>query len=167
MVRKAMSKIYVIMGVCGCGKTTVGEALSEAKGGEFIEGDAYHSEANVEKMRSGTALSDGDRQGWLESLAEAIRESAERTDWCFVGCSALKESYRDVLRTGDPELKFIYLHGTQEVLQRRMDARTGHFMPPDLLVSKLETLQEPQDAIRVSIDQSPEAIVTEVLAKLV
>ena len=86
---------------------------------------------------------------------------------CFVGCSALKESYRDVLRTGDPELKFIYLHGTQEVLQRRMDARTGHFMPPDLLVSQLETLQEPQDAIRVSIDQSPEAIVTEVLAKLV
>ena len=166
MVRPTMSKVYVVMGVCGCGKTTVGEALAKAKDGVFIEGDAYHPEANVEKMRSGTPLNDDDRQGWLESLADVIRERVASQDWCFVGCSALKESYRDILRTGDPELKFIYLHGSPEVLHSRMDARTGHFMPPGLLESQLETLEEPADAIVVSIDQSPESVVAEVLTKL-
>ena len=166
MVREVMSKVYVIMGVCGCGKTTVGEALADAKNGVFIEGDAYHPVANVEKMRSGTPLNDEDRQGWLESLAEVIGEHAESEKWCFVGCSALKKSYRDILRTGDPELKFIYLDGTPEVLQRRMDTRTGHFMPPGLLERQLKTLEEPSNAMVVSIDQSPEAVVAEVLAKL-
>jgi gluconokinase len=158
--------VYVVMGVCGCGKTTVGEGLARAKGGVFIEGDAYHSEENVEKMRSGTPLTDEDRQGWLQTLAEVIREHAEREQWCFVGCSALKKRYRDVLRTGDARLGFIFLHGEVPLLRQRMQAREGHYMPASLLDSQLAILEEPRDAIRVSIDQAPEAIVREILQRL-
>ena len=161
-----MSRVYVVMGVCGCGKTTVGERLAEAKGGVYVEGDAYHPAANVEKMRSGQPLDDTDRQGWLESLAEVIREHAEAKRWCFLGCSALKRSYRKILRQGDPDLGFVYLHGEREVLQARMDAREGHFMPPGLLASQLATLEEPVRAIRVSIDQTVDAIVAEALAEI-
>ena len=161
-----MSRVYVVMGVCGCGKTTVGERLAAMKGGVYVEGDAYHPVANVEKMRSGQPLDDGDRQGWLESLAKVIREHAEANRWCFVGCSALKRSYREILRQGDPDLGFVYLHGEREVLQARMDAREGHFMPPGLLASQLATLEEPKHAIRVSIDQPVEAIVAEALAEI-
>jgi gluconokinase len=161
-----MGKVHVIMGVCGCGKTTAGEALAEATSGVFVEGDSYHSFENVEKMRSGRALNDADRQGWLESLAEVIREHADQPGWCFVGCSALKESYRDILRRGDPNLGFIYLHGEESVLRQRMGAREGHYMPPGLLDSQLATLEEPAEAIRVSIDQSPEMIVRDVLDQL-
>lgn len=154
------------MGVCGCGKSTVGEALAAATGGRYIEGDAFHPEANVEKMRAGTPLDDADREGWLVALAAMIREHVGEEAPCFVGCSALKGSYRDLLRTGDPDLRFIYLHGEHDLLQARMDAREGHFMPPGLLKSQLDTLEEPSDAIRVSIDQSPEAIVAELLTQL-
>lgn len=161
-----MGKVYVVMGVCGCGKTTVGEGLAEATGGVFIEGDAYHPPENVEKMRSGIPLTDADRHGWLQTLAGVIRKQAAKPGWTFVGCSALKASYRDILRQGDPALGFIYLHGEKPLLQRRMNARKGHFMPPGLLDSQLATLEEPRRALRVSIDQTPEAIVQEILKQL-
>lgn len=161
-----MGKVYVVMGVCGCGKTTVGESLAEATGGVFIEGDAYHPPENVEKMRSGVPLTDADRHGWLTTLAAVIRKQAAKPGWCFVGCSALKASYREILRQGDPTLGFIYLHGEKSVLQRRMNARQGHFMPPGLLDSQLATLEEPRRALRVSIDQAPETIVQEILKQL-
>jgi gluconokinase len=161
-----MGNVYVIMGVCGCGKTTVGEGLAEATDGVFIEGDSYHSSENVEKMRSGTPLDDTDRQCWLESLAEVIREHAEKPGSCFVGCSALKASYREILRQGDPHLGVIYLHGEESVLNERMQGRKGHFMPAGLLDSQRAILEEPLEAIRVSIDQAPEGIVQEVLKQL-
>ncbi len=159
-------KVIVLMGVCGCGKTTVGERLAALTEGVFVEGDAYHSEANVEKMRSGTPLTDADRQGWLETLAEVIHEHAEGDRHCFVGCSALKEAYREVLRTGDPDLQVVYLHGSRALLQARMEARQGHYMPPGLLDSQLEILEEPREALRVSIDQDPDAIVREIALAL-
>ena len=161
-----MGKVYVIMGVCGCGKTTVGEGLAAATDGVFVEGDSFHSSENVEKMRSGTPLDDTDRQGWLETLAEVIREYAGQPGWCFVGCSALKSRYREILRRGDPDLGFIYLHGEEPVLRARMEARQGHYMPAGLLDSQLATLEVPTNAVRVSIDQSPEMIVQEVLNNL-
>ena len=163
-----MSKVTLIMGVCGCGKTTVGEALASATGGTYIEGDAYHPSVNVEKMRSGQPLTDQDRQGWLEQLADAIREQAtdEVAKPCFVGCSALKKSYRDILRLGDPSLETVWLHGSDEVLQGRMDGREGHFMPAGLLASQLETLEPPEQAFKVDIAQPLEVMVTDILGRL-
>ncbi len=160
--------VYVLMGVCGCGKTTVGEELARAKQGVFIEGDSYHSDENVEKMRSGTPLTDADRQQWLGTLARVVREHAEAKAWCFVGCSALKASYREILRKGDPNLGFLYLHGDEELLRERMEARQGHYMPASLLDSQLAILEEPaqDEALWVSIDQSPEAMVEEILAQI-
>ena len=154
------------MGVCGCGKTTVGQGLAAKLNGVYLEGDSYHSEANVEKMRSGVPLDDADRQGWLESLAEEIRGHAQRDGYCFLGCSALKSSYRDILRKGDSGLRFIYLHGDEALLQKRMEARKGHYMPAGLLDSQLAILEEPEGALRVSIDQDPKSMVEEILQQI-
>lgn len=161
-----MGKVFVLMGVCGCGKTTVGEGLAAALDGVYLEGDSYHSEANVEKMRSGVPLDDDDRQGWLETLSEEIRAHAQRPGYCFIGCSALKKSYRDILRQGDSELGFIFLHGDEALLRKRMEARQGHYMPAGLLDSQLAILEEPQQALRVSIDQDPESMVEQMLNEI-
>ena len=151
------------MGVCGCGKTTVGQRLARAKDGVFVEGDSCHPPENVEKMRSGTPLTDEDRGPWLAALAEVIRQHAARPGWCFIGCSALKASYRDILRTGDANVGFIYLHGEASLLRARMQARQGHYMPAGLLDSQLAILEEPRHALRVSVDQTPAAIAREIL----
>ena len=162
-----MGKVVVIMGVCGSGKTTVGKALAARTGGTFIEGDSFHPEANVEKMRSGQPLTDDDRQGWLESLGEEIGEHASNEAApCFVGCSALKASYRDILREGAPNLQIVWLTGSRDVLAQRMNERRGHFMPAGLLDSQLATLEAPHRAIVVGVDQTPRTIVDSVLEQL-
>jgi gluconokinase len=136
----------IVMGVSGSGKSTVGAALAQALGAPFLEGDAYHPAQNVAKMAAGTPLNDDDRWPWLERLGQAIGEAARRDGVAVAACSALKRIYRDRLRAaaGEP-LYFVCLTAGREALDRRMSTRAGHFMPPSLLDSQLETLEPLED----------------------
>lgn len=140
-----MRKHVVIMGVSSCGKSTVGELLAQRTGLPFRDGDDMHPAANIEKMASGQALDDDDRKPWLESIGRFL---AEQESGAIVGCSALKHSYRDIIRAAAPDTVFIHLHGSYELLKERMSRRTGHFMPVSLLDSQFETLEElrPEEA---------------------
>jgi gluconokinase len=136
--------IFVVMGVCGCGKSTVGKMLASALGLEFLEGDQLHSAGNIARMAAGIALTDADRQDWLEALAARIREARVRGCGLVVSCSALKRAYRDILRGGAADLQFIHLRGGDpELLATRMASRPGHYMPASLLDSQLATLEPP------------------------
>ena len=156
-----MSKVdapwWVVMGVAGCGKSSVGAALAERLGVRYVEGDRYHSPENVAKMSAGVPLTDGDRLHWLASLQGEIRDAAQRGEGIVVGCSALKRRYRDLLREsvqGSPGLRFAHLDGTRELIAERMNARVGHYMPLSLLDSQfaaLEALQADEPGIVLDI----------------
>jgi gluconokinase len=160
--------ILIAMGVSGAGKTRIGEMLAERLKCTFTDGDAFHSAANKEKMHNGIPLTDDDRWPWLRTIRAAIEEKQRAGETAVFTCSSLKRSYRDVLRDGDRDVCFVYLKGTREVLQQRLQTRTGHFFDPSLLQSQLDTLEEPGDdeAITVSIELTPEQIVEEALAKV-
>ena len=165
----ANAACVVVMGVSGCGKTTVGQALATALGLPFLEGDALHPARNVERMAAGIALTDEDRQGWLAALSERLRQARAQGQGVVVSCSALRRSYRDLLRAGAPDLRFVYLHGAPDLLAERLRSRSGHYMPTSLLGSQLETLEPPGDdetPLRVDIGQPPETIVAQVLQQL-
>jgi gluconokinase len=134
---------YVVMGVCGSGKSLLGSALAQELDVEFVEGDAFHSRANVAKMSAGIPLTDDDRAGWLRAIGERLALARRDGVGLVISCSALKRSYRDLLRATAGDLRFIYLRGTAELLAQRLAARTGHFMPPSMLASQLATLEEP------------------------
>jgi gluconokinase len=152
----------VFMGVCGCGKSTVAEMYARRTGATLIEADVFHPAANVAKMSSGVPLTDEDRAGWLAAMADRLAEGKARGEAMVLTCSALKLAYRDRLRRGDPDLFFVFLDGSRELLQARMDARKGHFMPPGLLGSQLATLERPnlatEKCLHVSISLAPEQI---------
>ena len=152
----------VFMGVCGCGKSTVAELYARRTGAALIEADVFHPPANIAKMSTGTPLTDEDRAGWLAALAARLAEGKARGEAMVVTCSALKKAYRDRLREGDPDLFFVHLEGSPELLQARMDARKGHFMPPGLLGSQLATLERPnlatEKCLHVSIALTPEQV---------
>ena len=155
------------MGVCGCGKSTVAAGLAQALGIDFLEGDMLHPPANVARMAAGVPLRDEDRQGWLLAIAQRLSEAQARG--VVVSCSALKRSYRDVLRRGAPGLRIIHLHGERAVLEQRLAARSGHYMPAALLQSQLDTLQAPradEQAIELNINQDPAALVSLALQQL-
>ncbi len=137
----------VVMGVSGTGKSSVAELLSEHLGIDFVEGDDYHPEANIAKMSEGVALTDDDRRPWLQVLADLAHERSEAGQSLLLTCSALKRSYRDLLRSGVPEgrMFFVHLDAEPDVLTDRMEHRTKHFMPTSLLQSQLETLEPLQD----------------------
>jgi gluconokinase len=135
--------IYVVMGVSGCGKTLIGEGLARALDVEFVEGDAYHPPENVARMTAGIPLTDADRQGWLAALAARIAEAKRAGMGLVVSCSALKRSYRDLLRAGAADVRFVFLKGSRELIAARLAGRQGHYMPPSLLDSQLATLEEP------------------------
>jgi gluconokinase len=160
--------VVVVMGVSGSGKTTIGPMLAAALGGDYAEGDAFHPPANVAKMKSGQPLGDADRRPWLEAMAAAIRDWSQKDRPTVLSCSALKRGYRDILRGGSPELRFVHLAGDKPLIAARLAARKGHFMPATLLDSQLATLEPPgpDEAITVSIDQAPDAIVAEAVAHL-
>jgi gluconokinase len=144
-MQNAHSGLYVVMGVSGSGKTRIGADFAKAMRIPFIEGDDYHPAENVRRMSSGIPLTDDDRAGWLQLLAARIREAKDAGTGLVLSCSALKRSYRQILRdAATPEpLRFIFLRGTREVIGERLRARKGHFMPPALLESQFEALEEP------------------------
>jgi gluconokinase len=147
-----MTHRIVIMGVSGCGKSTVGAALGAALGIPYRDGDDLHPVANVEKMRAGVPLTDADRWPWLDRVADVLRDDAP----VIVGCSALRRVYRDRIRAGaGGPVRFVHLVGSRDVIAGRMAARTGHYMPPALLDSQFATLEPPgpDEAVVVEIDQ--------------
>lgn len=151
----------VVMGVSGCGKTTVGRALAAAAGWRYVEGDELHPPENVALMAAGTPLTDADRQGWLEKIAALLGEAAACDEGLVVTCSALKRRYRDLLRGPAPGLRFVFLHGPQSLLAERMAARQGHYMPASLLQSQLATLEPPapdEAALGLPIGPAPHAL---------
>lgn len=153
---------HVVMGVAGAGKSLIGSMLAQALGVDFVEGDAYHPAENVARMAAGVPLTDDDRRGWLQALADRLRDAAAADEGLVMACSALKRSYRDLLRAGDPTVRFVLLHGSEALLAERLAARRGHYMPPSLLASQLATLELPgpdEDAWRCDIADAPETIV--------
>ena len=151
----------VVMGVSGCGKSTIGQAIAERLGLPFIEGDSLHSARNVALMASGSALTDADRAEWLAAIAQKLGQAAAAGRGLVVSCSALKRRYRELLRGGAPDLRFIHLHGSLAVLRQRMSQRRGHYMPASLLDSQLATLEPPgadEAALTINIDQSVDQI---------
>jgi carbohydrate kinase (thermoresistant glucokinase family) len=160
----------VVMGVSGCGKSTVAAALQGRLGWVMAEGDDFHSEANVAKMRDGIPLTDEDRRPWLEAIAAWTSERDAAGDSTVVTCSALKRSYRDLLRAAPGRTRFVHLTGSRDLLAQRMRERSGHFMPGSLLDSQLATLeplQPDEQGVTLDIGVPIDTIVEQALTQLV
>lgn len=156
----------VVMGVSGCGKSSVGAAVAEAIGGRFLDGDDLHPPANVAKMASGAALDDADRAPWLELVGLAL---AERDGPMVIGCSALKRIYRDQIRARAGAVTFLHLTGSRDVISARIAARSGHFMPLSLLDSQFAALEPPgpdETAVTVDINQNFDKVVADLVTAL-
>ncbi len=152
----------MVMGVSGCGKSTIGSALAEVLGRPFVEGDALHPPENVARMAAGVPLTDADRAGWLDALAARLDTARRSREPVVMSCSALKRRYRDRLRAAEPGLQLLHLHGSPAELERRLAQRSGHYMPASLLPSQLATLEPTQpdeDALVLDIALAPEVIV--------
>jgi gluconokinase len=161
--------ILVVMGVSGSGKTTIAKGVADAKGWSLLEGDAFHPPANVAKMASGTPLTDDDRWPWLRAIAAAIDADRARGESAVVACSALRRAYRDILIGDRPDVRLVYLKGSQALIGEHMRARHGHFMPTALLDSQFQTLEEPgpdENPITVEIHGTPDEIVRDILERL-
>jgi carbohydrate kinase (thermoresistant glucokinase family) len=151
----ASAKILVMMGVSGVGKTVVARAVADRLGWAFQEGDALHPEANIRKMSAGEPLTDADRQPWLEAVAAWIDRQLAANACGVLTCSALKRAYRERIAGGRSGVRLVYLQASEPVIAARLAARSGHFMPPQLLKSQLETLEEPAaDEHPIVIDAS-------------
>lgn len=160
-----MANCILVMGVSGCGKTTIGKQLAEQLDVPFLEGDDYHPESNISKMKSGQPLTDDDRMPWLQNLAKAAQDHEEKG--FVMACSALKAKYRNVLKLLiDSELNIVFLDGKYETIRKRMEDRAGHFMPADLLKSQFDTLEPPQNAMRFEVTESPEKMIKDILKNL-
>jgi len=154
----------ILMGVVGAGKTTVGSLLAQKLGWHFADADDFHSAANVEKIRCGIPLDDSDRAPWLAALRDAILHWNAEGQNAVLACSALKRKYRDALRTDG--VRFVYLKGDYELIEQRLHARAGHFASDSILKSQFEDLEQPADAITVEVNQTPDAIVSEIIDRL-
>lgn len=159
----------VIMGVCGSGKTTLAHLLAQHLGSACAEADDFHSEDSITKMAAGQPLDDEDRWPWLQRLAAWMQERALENRSAVVSCSALKRSYRDVLRSGSPQAIFIHLDGARHLLLERLNGRQGHFMPQSLLDSQLailEPLAPDERGTRLEVYEPPQALVSSVLRQV-
>ena len=161
--------LVVVMGVSGSGKTTIGTLVAHRLGIEFIDGDSLHPITNVEKMAAGVPLTDEDRWPWLEEVGRKLHDHARRHEGLVIACSALKRAYRERIRSRAPGVLFLHLDGTLDVLSRRLEGRSGHFMPQSLLQSQLDTLEPlelEEGGYKLNIDQPVAAMVDEAVAKL-
>jgi gluconokinase len=159
----------VVIGVAGSGKTTVATRLAARLDCEVADADDFHPQANIAKMAAGIPLQDEDRWPWLEAIAAWIRERARAGRIAIVTCSALKRSYRDVLRTASPTVFFVHLSGSPELIAERMRTRRGHFMPPALLASQIATLQPlgpDEPGVTVNVARTPDELADEIATAL-
>lgn len=157
------------MGVSGSGKTAVAEILAARLGWPFQEGDALHSQANIDKMKAGQPLNDADRQGWLETIAQWIERRLDAGESGLITCSALKRSYRALMNRRGSGVLFVFLDGSKATIAPRLAARQAHFMPPSLLDSQFADLENPEPDephIRVDIDAPPDVIAERILHEL-
>ena len=164
-----MTHHIVVMGVSGSGKTTVAALLADRLALEYVDADWLHPQANVEKMQRGLPLEDADRWPWLAAIAARMAELRARGRGCVVACSALKRAYRDVLRDGREDVRFVHLDGPAEAIAPRINSRDGHFMPASLLASQFAALEPPQAderALAVSVTLTPAEIVEAVVTSL-
>lgn len=161
-----MKAIFFIMGVSGSGKTTIGQLLSERTGIPFFDADDYHPESNKKKMQEGHPLTDDDRQGWLQRLNELAIEEAKQKG-AIIACSALKQQYREILsRNVSLPIHWIFLQGSFALINERLQARKGHYMPASLLQSQFDILEIPANAIVEDIANDPAIIVNDILSKV-
>ncbi|MGA7932930.1 MAG: gluconokinase [Kovacikia sp.] len=158
--------IILITGVSGSGKTTIGERLAEALGWQFWDGDDFHPVQNIEKMRRGIPLTDRDRAPWLLAMQRAIHSWIETHTPVVMACSALKSSYRQILYQPSDPVYLIYLKGSFELIQQRLNQRQGHYMKADLLKSQFAALEEPENALIIDISQPPALITTQIRSAL-
>lgn len=155
--------VWIVMGVSGCGKTTVGTLLAEKLKLPFYDADNYHPKENIEKMRKGIPLNDRDRLPWLETLGDSITRW-KQSGGAVLACSALKKSYRELLSRGDDDgVRYIHLKGSFEEILLRLNSRKGHYFPASLLRSQLEDLEEPEKAILADASPVPSEIVDRIL----
>ena len=160
---------WVVMGVCGCGKSSIGALLAARLGTGFVEGDDYHPASNVAKMAAGTPLTDADRQQWLGLLQAELGAAAAAGHSLVLSCSALKRRYRDLLREADPALRFVHLDGPRELIAERMRARANHYMPMSLLdsqVAALEALQADEAGLKLDLRRAPADLVDDIVRHL-
>lgn len=156
----------IVMGVAGCGKSSVGTAVAQELGARYFDGDDLHPQSNIDKMAAGTPLTDADRAPWLDKVGKALAQAEGAT---LIGCSALKRAYRDRIRAACPEAVFAHLAGSRPVIEARMSQREGHFMPVSLLDSQfatLEPLQADEAGFEVDIDDAFDAVVSRMAMRL-
>lgn len=158
----ASTRILLLMGVAGSGKSTIGQGLAQELGWPYFEADDFHSAANKTKMAAGTPLDDDDRAPWLAAIRTAIDDCLAAGRNAVFTCSGLKHKYRDVLMGDAPQVTLVYLHGDFDTILARVSGRTGHFMKADLVRSQFAALEVPNDATTIDIRQSPEAIIREI-----
>jgi gluconokinase len=158
--------VIVVMGPTGSGKTTIGSLLAARLGWAFVDADEFHSAANKDKMHRGIPLTDADRLPWLQSIHDQIERWLAEKRSVVLACSALKQSYRNLLWSGSSDIRLIYLKGSYDLIYQRLLARKGHFANEHILAGQFADLEEPADAITVDIGPSPEEIVDELCARL-
>jgi carbohydrate kinase (thermoresistant glucokinase family) len=158
--------VLILIGPMGCGKTTIGKMLAEKLGWSFYDGDDFHPEENVEKMRAGIALTDEDRKLWLKKLHANIQDWLRDRQNTILACSALKQDYRDMLGVNQTTVKTIYLKGSYELLRKRVQERQHPYMDKNLLRSQLDTLEEPKDGLTVDISATPEVVIRTIMNHL-
>jgi len=152
----------ILMGVSGCGKTTIGEGVSSELGIPFYDGDDFHPQENIEKMAAGIPLNDVDREAWLNKLRDLIEAGLKDGKSGIIACSALKQKYRNKLLIDAKRVFFVYLKGSFDLIFNRMNARSDHYMKADMLKSQFEALEEPDDVFTVDISRSPNEIISRV-----
>jgi gluconokinase len=157
------TKFFILMGVSGCGKTTIGKALAARLGWDFYDADDFHPAENITKMASGVPLNDDDRMPWLTSLHDLITSCLKESRPGVLACSALKEGYRQLLLADNQGVKIVFLKGDFDLIWSRMLARPGHYMKPEMLKSQFEALDEPSNGLIIDVSRSVDEIVNQIL----